>query len=327
MPFIQSNYKGNRWNKNKHLETMLPALFRKVSVSYKRERVELADGDFIDLDWVCSGNQTLLILFHGLEGSSQSQYIKGFVKHFSNRHFDVCVMNFRSCSGENNRLFSSYHMGKSDDVNLIIEHILNQNNYKHLVLGGFSLGGNVLLKYLGENANHLSNKIKCAFAFSVPIDLASSSKVLSNKFNRPYMFNFLKSLNKKIMEKSKAFPNQLDIKGIERLKTFEEWDSRVTAKMHGFKNAQDYYNKCNSLQFLPSITLPTLLVNALNDPFLTKSCFPIDLAKKHEFLHLETPKKGGHVGFSMNGIQGNYYSEIRAFEFVSNYIGTENLSL
>ncbi len=327
MPFIQSNYKGNTWNKNKHLETILPAVFRKVSVNYKRERLELADGDFIDLDWVCRGNQTLLILFHGLEGSSQSQYMKGFANQFSNLHFDVCAMNFRSCSGENNRLLSSYHMGKSDDVNLIIDHILNQNNYKHLVLGGFSLGGNVLLKYLGENANILSNKIKCAFAFSVPIDLASSSQVLSSKLNRPYMFNFLKSLNKKTIEKSKIFPNQLDINGIEKVKTFVEWDSLVTAKIHGFKNAQDYYNKCNSLQFLPNITLPTLLVNALNDPFLSKSCFPVDMAKKHEYLHLETPKKGGHVGFSINGIQGNYYSEIRALEFVSNYIGTENLSL
>ena len=148
MPFIQSNYRGNKWNKNKHLETMLPALFRKVSVKYNRERVELADGDFIDLDWVCRGNKSLLILFHGLEGSSQSQYIKGFANYFSNLHFDVCAMNFRSCSGENNRLLVSYHMGKSDDVSLIIDHILKQNNYNHLVLGGFSLGGNVLLKYL-----------------------------------------------------------------------------------------------------------------------------------------------------------------------------------
>ena len=327
MPFLQSNYKGNKWNKNKHLETMLPALFRKVSVAYKRDRVELADGDFIDLDWVCSKNETLVILFHGLEGSSKSQYIKGFAKHFTNRNFDVCAMNFRSCSGENNRLLPSYHMGKSDDLNLIVEHILKQNNYEHLVLGGFSLGGNVLLKYLGENANQLSNKIKCAFAFSVPIDLASSAQVLSNKVNKLYMFNFLKSLNKKTIEKSKMFPNQLNISGIKKLKTFVEWDSQVTAKMHGFTNAQDYYSKCNSLQFLPNITLPTLLVNALNDPFLTTSCFPFEMAQKHEFLHLETPKNGGHVGFSMNGIQGDYYSEIRAFEFVSNYIDTKNTSL
>ena len=320
MPFLQSNHKGNSWNKNKHLETILPALFRKVNVKYTRERVELADGDFIDLDWAGHGNKTVLILFHGLEGSSQSQYIKGFAKYFSEHHFDVCAVNFRSCSGENNRLLTSYHMGQSGDVGLIIEHILQKNKYDKLVLGGFSLGGNVLLKFLGENANQIHHKIKCAFAFSVPVDLASSSHILSKNSNKPYMITFLKSLNKKIIEKSKQFPDQLDILGIEKIKNFSDWDDRYTAKMHGFTNAHDYYSKCNSLQFLPKITTPTLLVNALNDPFLTKACFPIEIAKKHEFLHLETPKKGGHVGFSMNGIHGNYYSEMRAFEFVSSYL-------
>lgn len=320
MPFIQSKHIGNKWNKNKHLETILPALFRKVNVKYTRERLELADGDFIDLDWINNGNKNILILFHGLEGSSQSQYIKGFAKHFSNHYFDVCAVNFRSCSGENNRLLTSYHMGQSNDINLIVEHILKQKRCDKIVLGGFSLGGNVLLKYLGENANQLHQKIKCAFTFSVPIDLAASSHVLSNNFNKPYMINFLKSLNKKIIEKSKHFPNQVDISGIEKIKTFSEWDAKYTAKLHGFKSAHDYYSKCNSLQFLYKITIPTLLVNALNDPFLTKTCFPIELAKKHDYLHLETPKKGGHVGFSMNGIHGNYYSEIRALEFVSSYL-------
>lgn len=320
MPFIQSQHQGNRWNRNKHLETILPTLFRKVDVKYTRERLELADGDFIDLDWVCHGNKKVLVLFHGLEGSSQSLYIKGFAKYFSNNHFDICAVNFRSCSGENNRLLTSYHMGKSDDVHLIINHILAHKKFDKIALGGFSLGGNVLLKFLGENANQISNKVKCAFAFSVPVDLASSSYVLSKNWNKPYMFNFLKSLNKKLIEKNNSFPNQLDLTGFEKIKNFTEWDTRFTAKVHGFKDAEDYYDQCNSLQFLPKITLPTLLVNALNDPFLTKSCFPIEIAKSHKYLHLETPKKGGHVGFSMNGIQGKYYSEIRALEFVCNYL-------
>ncbi|MBJ7428232.1 MAG: alpha/beta fold hydrolase, partial [Bacteroidia bacterium] len=179
MPIINSTFKGNKWIKNKHLETILPALFRKVSVPYQRERLELADGDFMDLDWIQNNNDYLLLLFHGLEGSSQSQYIKGFAKHFSTQNFDICVVNFRSCSGENNRLITSYHSGKSDDIQTIINHIISNNSYKNIALGGFSLGGNVLLKYLGENGNKIPDAIKVAFAFSVPVDLAASSKVLS----------------------------------------------------------------------------------------------------------------------------------------------------
>ena len=129
MPIISSNFKGNKWNKNKHLETIIPALFRKIDIAYERVRVELPDGDFMDLDYVMNNSKNLLILFHGLEGSSNSQYIKGFSKYFSNQIFDICAVNFRSCSGENNRLLTSYHSGKSDDVEYIINHIITNKNY------------------------------------------------------------------------------------------------------------------------------------------------------------------------------------------------------
>jgi predicted alpha/beta-fold hydrolase len=165
MPIISSNFKGNKWNRNKHLETIIPALFRKIDILYKRERVELPDGDFMDLDHVNNDSKNLLVLFHGLEGSSNSQYIKGFSKYFSNQGFDICAVNFRSCSGENNRLLKSYHSGKSDDVDLIINHIVTNKNYSKIILGGFSLGGNVLLKYLGEQAEKINPLIKTAFAF------------------------------------------------------------------------------------------------------------------------------------------------------------------
>ena len=321
MPYLISKYKGNKWNKNKHLETIIPALFRNIPIKYTRERLELDDGDFIDLDWKFkNNNKKLLILFHGLEGSSNSQYIKGFAKYFYQNNFNICAVNFRSCSGENNRLLSSYHMGKSEDIKLIIEYILNNKNYTSIVLGGFSLGGNVLLKYLGEQSFNLNKVITSAFAFSVPIELDSSSKVLSKNWNKPYMIRFLKTLNKKMITKSIQFPGIIDTKGINKINNFHEWDTRFTAKTNGFIDAKDYYNKSSSLQFLPQIKIPTLLINALNDPFLSEKCYPIELAKKHEFLYLETPKQGGHVGFLMNKINGIYYSEMRALEFVSGFI-------
>lgn len=316
MPLLNSNYKGNKWIKNKHLETILPALFRKVNIDYQRQRLELADGDFMDLDWIQNNNDCLLILFHGLEGSSQSQYIKGIAKHFCSQNFDVCAVNFRSCSGENNRLITSYHSGKSDDVQTIINHIISNYSYKNIALGGFSLGGNVLLKYLGENGNNIPEAIKAAFAISVPVDLAASSNVLSQTWNKVYMARFLKSLNRKLLEKSIQFPNQINLEGLEKITTFNDWDTRYTAKIHGFNNAQHYYQQCNSLQFLNEIKIPTLLVNALNDPFLAPTCFPRKLAEDHAYLHLETPQLGGHVGFSFNKINGNYYSELASFQFI-----------
>lgn len=320
MPYLISKFNGNKWNKNKHLETIIPALFRNIPINYTRERLELMDGDFIDLDWKKNNQKNLLILFHGLEGSSNSQYMKGFAKYFKNNGFDICAVNFRGCSGELNRLLSSYHMGISSDIKTVIEHININNSYTNIVLGGFSLGGNVLLKYLGEQNENIDTKISCAFAFSVPIELDSSSKVLSKNWNKPYMIRFLKTLNKKMIAKAIQFPNAIDVKKIHKINNFHDWDTQFTAKMNGFLDAKDYYQKCNSLQFLPNIIIPTLLVNALNDPFLSKKCFPIEFAKNHRFFYLETPKYGGHVGFSINKINGLYYSEMRALEFVSNFL-------
>ncbi len=318
MPILQSTFTGNKWLKNKHLETILPALFRKVNIAYQRQRLELADGDFMDIDWIKNKSDNILVLFHGLEGSSQSQYIKGFSNYFNSKNFDICAVNFRSCSGQNNRLLTSYHSGKSDDIQLIVNYIETNYLYKNIFLGGFSLGGNVLLKYLGENGNKVPTAIKAAFAFSVPVDLAASSKVLSNAWNKVYMARFLKSLNRKLIEKSIQFPNQINIEGLEKITTFNEWDTRFTAKIHGFENAQHYYQQCNSLQFLDNIRIPTLLVNAQNDPFLAPTCFPNKIASNHAYFHLETPKFGGHVGFAIDKINGNYYSELSAYQFIKN---------
>ena len=155
MPVINSSFSGNRFCNNGHAETIIPALFRKVEIAYKRERMTLADGDFIDLDWQKKGSKKVLVLFHGLEGSSQSQYIKGFSRFFYDKGFDTCAVNFRSCSGEINKLLRSYNSGVSDDIEEVLFHVSKNNLYDEMYLCGFSLGGNALLKYLGEQSNNV----------------------------------------------------------------------------------------------------------------------------------------------------------------------------
>jgi predicted alpha/beta-fold hydrolase len=271
----------------------------------------------MDLDWQKQNSENLLVLFHGLEGSSQSQYIKGMSTYFSSRGWDVCAVNFRSCSGEMNSLLRSYHSGATEDIDAALNHILNNRSYTKVFTGGFSLGGNMLLKYLGEKKYQIPVMLKAAFAFSVPCDLAASSLEIAKPSNYIYMHRFLKSLGQKMVYKASQFEGSMDISTLSQMKNFHEFDDHFTAPMHGFLNSADYYEKCNSLQFLPGISVPTLFVNALNDPFLTPSCFPKSLANQHEYLFLETPPYGGHVGFAEAFPNGNYWSEQRAYTFIS----------
>jgi predicted alpha/beta-fold hydrolase len=317
MPIVASNFNGNVFVKGSHVETILPGLMRKLTIPWVRKRVQLIDGDFIDIDWLKNNNRKLLFLLHGLEGSSQSQYIKGFAKYFSEKGFDICAMNFRSCSGELNKLLRSYHSGATEDLNEVLSHVLQTNAYSDVYLTGFSLGGNLLLRYLGENKYLIPPEVKRACAFSVPVDLKAGSKKMESTANSMYMLMFLKSLNQKLRMKAAMFPGQIDLSGLTLIRTFHEWDDRFTAPLHGFKGCDDYYQSCSSLFVLNQIKVPTLLVNARNDPFLAESCFPApNILGEH--LLLETPSNGGHCGFSYRFPNGNYYSEDRAFHFFSN---------
>ncbi|MES2780883.1 MAG: alpha/beta fold hydrolase [Bacteroidota bacterium] len=320
MPLITTpSFAGNQWLKGKHVDTILPALFRDISIPYIRERIVLSDGDFLDLDWLKNGNSKVLVLFHGLEGSSNSQYIKGMSRYFSAKGWDVCAMNFRTCSGEMNTVLRTYHSGATDDVNEVMQYLLSQYKYNTMIAGGFSLGGNVLLKYLGEQLFEPPPILRTAFAFSVPCDLASSSSKMATLENAVYMRRFLKSLRYKMKYKAAQFEGQMNTDGIDRMRTFTEFDNIFTAPINGFLDAADYYAKCNSLQFLSGITIPTLLVNAQNDPFLTSLCFPEELASSHTYFHLEMPKYGGHVGFAERFPNESYWSEPRAFEFSTQF--------
>lgn len=317
MPIIESEYKPSTIFKNGFISTVYSGIIRKVkSIPFKhsRERLELSDGDFLDLDWDYSKAKTekLLILLHGLEGSSERSYMTGSGKLFNSNDFDVLRVNFRGCSGEVNSKYRSYHSGATEDLKEIIEFVLTLQKYQKVFLKGFSLGGNVILKYLGENED-LPKEIKGAVAISVPCNLEGSARSLVQFKNIPFAIRFKRSLLKRLREKQKKFPDKVSSAEINKIKTLIDFDDIYTSKAHGFESAEDYYSKSSSLQFLPNISVPTLIINALNDSFLSKECYPIKEAKENKNLYLEMPKYGGHVGFHQPGLY--YYNEIRALEF------------
>lgn len=320
MPVIPSQYKRPPFLFfNKHIETIYPSAIRKApEVPYERERITTDDGDFLDIDWVRSGNKRLIIISHGLEGSSHRPYVTGMAKLFSDNGWDALGWNCRSCSGEMNQTPVLYHHGFTIDLDKVVHHAIAKG-YETITLAGFSMGGSLTLKYVGENGTDLPSQVKAATAFSVPCRLVESSSALDGRGNGIYKNRFLKKLKEKIMAKAAQFPDQLDIKGIDEIADFDTFDTRFTAPMFGFKDARDFYEKVECYPYLPSISIPTLLVNAANDPMLKGECYPVQLAENHSNLYLEIPARGGHVGFMIPG-EEHTYAEKRALSFVNEHL-------
>lgn len=315
---ITSSYRANFYFRNKHLNTVHSHLFRNVrSVKYERTRIDTTDGDFLDLDLSSVGSRTIVIIVHGLEGSSNSMYVKGMVRAMNNAGRDSLAINLRSCSGEPNRLFSSYHSGRTDDIDSVIQYVESLGRYSKIMLVGFSLGGNIVLKYVGEKGAGISKNITAAVAISVPCDLQASSWHLDKISNTIYLKRLVGSLKKKALNKKKAFPEApFSHKEIRQVRSFQNFDDLYTAPAHGFASAKDYYAKCSSKFFIPRIQTPTLLINALDDPFLTSECFPFEEAKNNPDFYLETPEHGGHVGFNRSIIPSQeFWHETRAVCF------------
>ncbi len=315
MPLVDSGFRPPLFLRNGHLQTILPAfLRRRFDVPFIAERLELEDGDFLDLAWLRRGSGKLAILCHGLEGDTDAGYIRGMSKALARAGWDVLAWTFRGCSPlETNRLLRFYHSGETDDLRGVIRHA--GGPYKQIVLAGFSLGGNIVLKYLGEQPP--DQKIVGAVAVSVPVDLAASTRALDTHWgNRLYLRRFLKTLIAKVEAKAAQFPDQMDLHGIRQTRTFLEFDDRYTARIHGFRDAADYWRQSSSRQFLPRIDVPTLLLNAKDDPFLPPECFPVPEAEANPKLFLEMPSHGGHVGFvDWPAFQGSTWAERRAVEF------------
>ncbi|RFS19686.1 alpha/beta fold hydrolase [Chitinophaga silvatica] len=317
MPILQhADYQAPFFMKNRHLLTVYPTLFRKVeNVNYRRERLTTPDQDFIDLDFCETGSDKIVVILHGLEGDSTRKYVLGMVHIFNEAGFDTVSLNFRGCSGEPNKNLRFYHSGETGDLHYLINYLVSKQKYNAIHLVGFSLGGNVTLKYLGEHNSEAATYIKSAVAVSVPCDLASGAIELEKSHNKVYMHRFIKSLGEKLMLKAKKYPGEIDLKEYDQIKTFRQFDNRYTAPIHGFGNADNYWKQCSSRFYLPDIKVPTLLINALDDPFLGKECYPFAIAKDHSYLYLQTPEKGGHVGF-VNFGNKYYWSEKRALTFL-----------
>ncbi|WP_298496316.1 alpha/beta fold hydrolase [uncultured Algibacter sp.] len=314
MPIIKSSYKPRFYFKNGFVSTVYSGLLRRVSIKQERERITLKDGDFLDLDWSYSNKKTnkLIILLHGLEGNGQRPYMTGTAKLFNKNNFDAVSVNFRGCSGEDNLKYYSYHSGATADLEAVIEHTTTNKNYSEIYLKGISLGANIILKYLGERAL-VPTQIKSAIAVSVPCYLTGSARELHTFKNKLYHDRFLKHLVNKLKAKQKRYPELLTKQVLESIKTLTDFDNVYTAKAHGFEDALDYYVRCSSLQFLPNIKVPTLIINALNDSFLSPECYPINEAKNNSNLYLEMPNHGGHAGFVDKS--NVYYNEKRALSF------------
>ncbi len=283
---------------------------------YERERIFTPDDDFLDIDWSRSGSNKLAIISHGLEGSSNSNYVVGMVKMLNRNGWDALAWNYRSCSGEINRQLRFYNSGTIDDLECVVQHTLKNNSYQKIVLIGFSMGGNLTLLYLGQKNGQIDNKIERAVVFSVPCDLEASTNELAKFKNKIFMRRFLTALHQKIKAKMETMPGQINDDDFHLIKDFKTYDDRYTAPLHGFKNAEDYWEKCSSNRFIPEIKIPTLIVNARNDPFIADGCYPIEEASSNKNVFLEIPKSGGHVGFIQFKKDKSYWSEERTMKFL-----------
>ncbi len=321
---MHNSFKPAWWLRNPHLQTLWAALLRpKIKLSIRSERLELADGDFLDLAWVGGGSGPRVLILHGLNGSIGSPYARGILQAINNRGWRGVFMHFRGCSGEPNRLAQSYHSGETRDLQAVITELIHREPNSPLFAIGYSLGGNVLLKWLGEiGESGIENPLKAAVAVSIPFELAKTAEHLKTGFSRLYQWHLLRELSAYHHRKFKDLPKPSAINDVDvtQLKTFWEFDNAITAPLHGFKNADDYYEKSSSRQYLAKIKTPTLILHARNDPFTTLNALPeVHEVSKH--VSLELSEDGGHVGFVSGKYPWKpiYWLEERIMDYLESY--------
>ena len=326
MPLIEdANFRPVPLLGNAHVQTVLPSLFRWVrGLEWRRQRLELLDGDFLDLDWLTSGSSRLLVISHGLEGDSRRPYVAGMARAASRAGWDAVAWNFRGCSGELNRLPRFYHSGASVDLGAVVLEAGKRGIYRTIVTLGFSLGGNMTLKFLGED-HPAAKQVAAGVAISVPCDLKGSSEIMEQSSRALYMRRFQKDILRKWDQKRRLFPALIPKPDYQKQRTFRDLDRVFTAPIHGFETEEHYWAKCSANRFLADIPKPTLILNALDDPFLSPSCFPRAIARLSDRLHLEIPRKGGHVGF-VDRLRpwADLWAERRTMTFLKGLFGSKN---
>lgn len=305
-----TTYRAPGWLPGGHAQTIYPLLIRPDPLPYHRDRWETPDGDFIDLDWnvvppTSNGADTrpLLVLFHGLEGSSVSHYAITLMRAATAIGWSGVVVNFRGCSGEINRLPRAYHSGDSDEIDWILRRLRALCPTRPCYAVGVSLGGNALLKWLGERQAGAGDCLRAAAAISAPLDLTACGHHLARGFNRIYTQYFLRTLKRNATEKLRRYPGLFDERRMSAANSLYEFDDVVTAPLHGFAGADDYWRKASSKPWLTGIRLPTLVLNAQNDPFLPAQALPL-ARQAAASVRLEFPRQGGHVGFVTGSLPG-----------------------
>ncbi len=315
MPIITSKFRPAWWLRGAHAQTLWSVFLRpKPTLSVERQRVELSDGDFIDLAWFGPKTGKTVLLLHGLEGGMESHYIGGVMKELSRRGYRACLMHFRGCSQEPNRLPQSYHSGLSSDPRLILKYLREDMGIDVYAAIGFSLGGNVLLKWLGEEGAQAT--LQRAAVMSVPFRLDEAARRMSLGFSRVYQRFLVADLKQSYKDKCALVSSPLHV-DVDTLNTFLEFDEHITAPLHDYRGADDYYTRASSRQFIPHIRVPTLILHALDDPFMFSHTAPTE-EELSEDVWLELPARGGHVGFISGSIPGvaEYWGEKRVAEWI-----------
>jgi predicted alpha/beta-fold hydrolase len=300
-----TRYIAPRWLPGGHAQTIWPLLRKGPLPDLRRERWDTPDGDFIDLDWLPHRpGAPLVVLFHGLEGSSESPYARSLMRMLTRLGWNGVVPHFRGCSGEPNRLPRAYHSGDADEIGWILERLATLHPQLPRYAAGVSLGGNALLLWLGTRGRDACQTIHAAAAVCPPLDMAAAGHNLSKGFNRLYTRHFLATLKHNAAAKLRQHPELFDLEAMLRTTNLYEFDNLVTAPLHGFRDTDDYWHRASSKAHLKEISIPTLVINPLNDPFLPASFLP-SRKDVSSFVTLEQPEEGGHVGFVSGGWPGH----------------------
>jgi predicted alpha/beta-fold hydrolase len=318
-------YAPARWLPGANAMTVFASLARPFPrPALRRERWELADGDFLDVDRIlparADGSPPVLVVLHGLEGSSRAPYVRGLVALAVSRGLSALAVNFRGCSGEPNRLARNYHSGETGDLACCVDRLAAEVPGRPIVLAGFSLGGNVVAKWLGERGDDLPPEVRGGAVISVPFDLERSARAMDGPgfWNFVYRERFLRRLRRKAAEKARRFPGSFDAASAARARTFAEFDEAVTARVFGFASAQDYWRRSSSGPLLAGVRRPLLALSSLDDPIVPAETIPVAAARANPQVSLETTGAGGHVAFVAGSpFWPSFWAERRATDFLA----------